>query len=201
MNKQEYWRNFSNDEIYEIVHKMLKDWKQQNGIAERCVVHHRDDNDEVRSYNESHYEQWGLNPDGTFEYGKYVVFMTHSDHMKYHHKGNKYALGYRHTDDARQRIKNHNSRFWKGKNFSDEHKQHLKEAKSKEDRTGKNNTFYGKTHSAETKQRMSEKAKASSYLYGVYKQNGGILQWNDFRKALKASEITFEMQPVSVFVK
>ena len=31
----------------------------------------------------------GFNLDGTFEYGKYVVFMTASEHMRYHMTGSK----------------------------------------------------------------------------------------------------------------
>ena len=71
------------------IKKMLAEWKAANNIKCRCVVHHRDDTEETRKYNEEHYELWGFNLDGTFEYGKYVVFMTSAEHNTYHKTGTK----------------------------------------------------------------------------------------------------------------
>ena len=48
------------------------------------MVHHRDDTEETRKYNDEHYELWGFNEDGTFEYGKYVLFVTQSEHNTIH---------------------------------------------------------------------------------------------------------------------
>jgi hypothetical protein len=58
-----------------------------NNYTCRCVVHHRDDTEECRKYNEEHYERWGFNEDGTFEYGKYVIFMINTEHSAHHHTG------------------------------------------------------------------------------------------------------------------
>ena len=91
MNKQEY----NNSKIsrknpeYKKVRELLKTWKAENNITENCIIHHRDDTDETRAYNEEHYELWGCEEDGTFEYGKYVIFMTIAEHVKYHHTGSK----------------------------------------------------------------------------------------------------------------
>ena len=42
------------------IKRMLKQWKEENNLSCKCVVHHRDDNDEVKQYNENHYELWGF---------------------------------------------------------------------------------------------------------------------------------------------
>ena len=49
------------------------------------VIHHLRDTEEQRKYNDEHYEMFGMNLDGTFEYGKYVVFWTKEHHNEYHH--------------------------------------------------------------------------------------------------------------------
>ena len=49
------------------------------------IIHHLRDTEEQRKYNDEHYEYWGFNEDGTFEYGKYVVFWTKEKHDQYHH--------------------------------------------------------------------------------------------------------------------
>lgn len=49
------------------------------------VRHHLRDTEEQRKYNDEHYELWGHNLDGTFEYGKYVIFVTEEEHLEIHH--------------------------------------------------------------------------------------------------------------------
>ena len=63
------------------------------------------------------------------------------------------------------------------------------------------NPMYGKTHSDEARIKMSAKQKAFGLLWNVYKNNNGALSYNEFRKALKNGDITFEMQPITVFTK
>lgn len=48
------------------------------------IIHHLRDTEEQRNYNDTHYEYWGFNEDGTFEYGKYVIFVTEEWHNNYH---------------------------------------------------------------------------------------------------------------------
>ena len=83
MNNKEYWSQADARRTpnYKMIHTKLEKWKLENNITETCIVHHRDDTEETRKYNSEHYERWGLNEDGTFEYGKYVVFMTLSKHL------------------------------------------------------------------------------------------------------------------------
>ena len=62
-------------------------------------------------------------------------------------------------------------------------------------------TRKGKKFSEEHRAKMSATKQGEKVLYVAYKNNGGTLKWNDFRKALKNGEITFEMQPISVYTK
>lgn len=90
MNRKEYCNTkHKYYKYYNQVQKLLKDWKAANNITERCVVHHRDDTDETIKYNEEHYELWGVNEDGTFEPGKYVQFLTATEHIRHHRSGIK----------------------------------------------------------------------------------------------------------------
>ena len=244
MNKNEYYNSvicYKNPE-YKQVRKYLSEWKQTNNITKKCVIHHRDDTEECRAYNEAFYERWGCDEDGTFEYGKYVFFMTISDHVKHHHTGKTLS------DECKRKL----SESHLGKHASDETKRKLSEATSGKNnpmygvrRFGSDNPFYGKTHTNETKQKLRDRFKgthvsdetkrkisdsikgenhpmygksptaesiaknresnikvsiAAKYLYTTYKENGGKLQWKAFRHALKIGDITFKMQPISVFI-
>lgn len=183
MNKTEYYNSVICHYNYEYkqVQKLLKDWKTENNITERCVVHHRDDTDEAIKYNEEHYELWGFNEDGTFEYDKYVVFMTQSEHFKYHNKGDKNPMyDKKHSDEAKAKM----SIAHKGKIFSDETKIKLSAASK-----GENNPMYGKYHTKAAKEKMSiarkEYMQIISEAYKKYKLYGGVLMWHDFRKQYK----------------
>lgn len=220
MNKHEWSRqqNKHSTHEYKTVHKLLRDWKQQNGITERCVVHHRDDNDEVKYYNGSHYELWGFNEDGTFEYGKYVVFMTLADHCSHHHKNA--VSGYKgcnHTDEWRNMM----SQRMAGRVITDEHRVKIGtsnkgKVRSEESKQKNRDAHIGVHLSETTKSKMSAAHKnrkqtdehrkkvhnarlGTSILYTAYKDNGGTLKWNDFCHAVKNGEITFEMQPITVY--
>ena len=48
---------------------------------------------------------------------------------------------------------------------------------------------------------QKERGRAKKFLYTIYKENGGDKSWNAFQKALASGDITFETQPISVFVK
>lgn len=205
MNGQEFWSDRTNFKCYEykFVKSKLKEWKRNNGITGCCVVHHRDDTEEVRAYNEAHYERWGFNDNGEFIEGQYVIFMTKSAHSSYHHRGKHIS------DEMKQTL----------------HFKFLGENNPQYGLRGKNSPNYGKHHSAETRKKISESQKGRgqstevrkkisesnlgkhdglksiSYMYNAYKLNGGILKWNEFQKALKNGEITFEMHPITVYTK
>lgn len=182
MNRQEYYKNkyenIRKEHPYRYVHKLLREWEKEKELKCKCVVHHRDDNEEVRAYNEEHYELWGCNLDGSFEYGKYVLFMTNAEHTTYHHKGSK------RTEITRKRIKDNHADFsgknnpmfghsgritgdknpmanpdtrervsqaMKGRKFSDETRRRMSEARK------------GKKLSEETRQKMSESRKGQNH--------------------------------------
>lgn len=172
MNKDE-WSKQSNRQYtyeYRYVHKLLGEWQQQNKITEICVVHHRDDTDETRKYNEEHYERWGLDENGDFVEGKYVIFMTLRDHASHHNKGKTLsaktrrliglASAQRMTDEMRKKVSN----VHKGKSISDEQKQKV---------------FV----------KLKEHMQIMRDAYKKYKLDGGTLMWNDFRKQHKDTAV------------
>jgi len=69
--------------FYNASHRLMKKFNITNG-TNKTEVHHLRDTEEQRLYNDTYYEQWGFNEDGTFEYGKYVIFVTREEHSKIH---------------------------------------------------------------------------------------------------------------------
>ena len=178
MNKTEWinvhgWSHIKYNKYYKCIQKLLKDWMIENNISEPCVVHHIDNEPEAIKYNEKFYERWGFNEDGTFEYGKHVIFMTRSEHSRHHRKGKHLSA------EQKERLRIINT----GKHLSAETKKKLSIAF-----TGVNNPFYGRKHSDETMANM----RRTQALYKQYKQTGGELSWNDFQRALNNNEINIE---------
>ena len=181
--------------------EILNQWKADNNlVGGDYIVHHRDDTEECRAYNKAHYKRWGFNEDGTFEYGKYVVFMTRAAHNTYHKAGEKNPMygrtgenhpmyGKKHTEEAKAKI----SAAGKGRQFSDETRAKISAATK------------GRKLSNEwcTKISIAGKGKHNlahvKFLYTVYKNNGGEKKWNDFQKALKTGDITFSDYKITVF--
>lgn len=90
------------------------------------IIHHLRDTEEQRKYNDEHYELWGgHNLDGTFEYGKYVIFVTKEEHNNYH--------------SCSEETRKKRSESLKGKHHTEETKKRLSETHS-----GENNPMYGK---------------------------------------------------------
>ena len=88
--------------------RYLLDFTYYNKVREiqkylhAVVIHHLRDTEEQRKYNNEHYELWGFNEDGTFEYGKYVIFVTEEWHLNYHH----------HSEETRKKISDSNKKKW-----------------------------------------------------------------------------------------
>ena len=211
MNREEwlatYGRNGRN-KWYIRAHKILEVWKIENNISEMCDIHHRNDTTESIKYNEEHYDLWGFecdeNGDYKFKLGKYVVFMTHREHAKYHGKFCSEQTRKKKSDNS----KGEKNPFW-GKKHTPETleklriastgRRHSPEAieKIRAANSGTNNHWYGKYHSEAARAKM----KGFSILWDVYKNNDGIKSYNEFKHAVKIGDIAFEMQPISVFIK
>lgn len=79
---KENW--FSVDHKYDIASREIQKSLVYNKDPKATVRHHLRDTEEQRKYNDEHYEMWGHNLDGTFEYGKYIIFVTEEEHHKIH---------------------------------------------------------------------------------------------------------------------
>ena len=170
MNKKEYYNNSTAHKTFErkYVQELLRQWKIDNNYTCKCVVHHRNDTEECVAYNEAHYELWGFNLDGTFEYGKYVVFMTHAEHSSHHNSGDKNSMRRPEVRAKVSAAKKGRESTFKGKHHTEESKQKLREShlgkrasdetrkKLSEMRQGEQHWNYGKHWSDETKHKMSQ---------------------------------------------
>ena len=108
-----------------------------NQNRDAVVVHHLRDTEEQRKYNDGHYELWGHNLDGTFEYGKYVIFVTKEEHTEIH----------RHSEETRKKMSVHNAKSMLGKHHSEETKLNI------------SNSLKGIKRSDETKNKISLRNK------------------------------------------
>lgn len=85
MNIRE-WSSYNFEGKYFWYHKTrsIQRSLRYNTDKTAVVIHHLRDTEEQRKYNDSYYELWGHNLDGTFEYGKYVIFVTQEQHSQIH---------------------------------------------------------------------------------------------------------------------
>lgn len=89
-----------------------------NKDAAAKVIHHLRDTEDQRKYNDEHYEFWGFNQDGSFEYGKYVVFVTNKEHTEIH----------KHSEETRRKMREHNAKSMLGKHHSEDAKHSISSA-------------------------------------------------------------------------
>jgi hypothetical protein len=99
---------------------------QYNSNPEAKIIHHLRDTEEQRKYNDEHYELWGHNLDGSFEYGKYVIFVTKEEHHHIHSC----------SEETRKKISKSIRRYWTAE----------KRAEWSNKMSGSGNSFYGKHH-------------------------------------------------------
>ena len=195
MNRKEFLESGGHSIYHYKVTKLLKQWKLENNITERCVVHHRDDTEEFRKYNEEHYELFGFEIDENgilkFEEGKYVQFMTLAKHNTHHNKGkpalnkglslpnqsgeNHHLYGKHHSEESKRRI----SSTLKGRKLPQETKDKMSEAHK------------GHIRSDDHCKHLSDALQTLGMYYKQYKACGGTLSWNEFKHALKIGKIKY----------
>ena len=111
MNQKEWKKSDKFPGKYEWYNKTRKLQRslQFNTDKDAKVIHHLRDTEEQRKYNDEHYELWGHNLDGTFEYGKYVIFVTKEEHTEIHKR----------SEETRKKMKENNVKSMLGKHHSE----------------------------------------------------------------------------------
>lgn len=144
-----YWANKCRK-----IQKTLK----YNPDPNATVRHHLRDTEEQRKYNDEHYEYFGFNQDGTFEYGKYIVFVTKEEHHAIHSV----------SEETKKKMSDAQRLNWLNENTRNKHIDGLKKSWNDDRREiaraqnlGDNNPNFGKSPSDETRRKMSESIKAS----------------------------------------
>lgn len=165
MNQKEWKNSEKYDGKYSWRNKARSIQKslQYNQDPNASIIHHLRDTEEQRKYNDEHYEFWGFNQDGTFEYGKYVVFVTKEEHIEIHRCSEETRIKLGEASRKNWKNKEYRNKVIKGnigKKLPESVKQFLREI-----HLGDKNPQYGKHPSKET----SEKRSAS--LKEFYKDN------------------------------
>lgn len=216
MNRREWLDACKNNVpgIYKWYNECLKIRKslKYNDNPDATHKHHLFNTPEQIAYNNEHYEMWGFNLDGTFEYGKYIIFVTPEEHSVLHSES---EITRQRKGDASRGEKNY---FYgtgpnKGKHFSEEHKRKLSDANTGKKRSdearkkmseaakgkhsgenngmygkfGKDNPNYGSKRSDETKVKMSKSLKGKPGLKGENNPNYGKHPSDETRKKISES--------------
>ena len=178
---------------------LLHEWQKDHHLENvPCAVHHLMDTPEQIKYNTEHYEMWGHNLDGTFEYGKYVICCTKADHVKIHAAAEPGKYGHEVSEETRKKL----SERFKGEDNPQYGRRG--ELAACYGRTGDKHPMFGKTHTEEARNKIGEASKkrhaACRLLFNVYTENGGKLKYIEFRRAIKNGDITFKVQPTTIYV-
>jgi hypothetical protein len=156
------------------------------------IIHHLRDTEEQRKYNDTHYEYWGFNEDGTYEYGKYVVFWTKERHDAYHKE----------SDETRLKKSNAAKEHWANDDYRNKISNSLiGHVVSDETRAKLSAEMHGKRHSDETRMKMSaahKTGKCATEEYRLKISKASTNLWKDdkyrekvldkLKKAMSTSE-------------
>lgn len=138
-------KNFLDFTYYNQCRKLQKSLNH-NSDPNAVVIHHLRDTEEQRKYNDEHYEMWGFNEDGTFEYGKYVIFVTKEEHTNIHKCSEE-------TKQKMSESRKGENCYWYGKHRDAVTKEKISNA-CKGKTSGEKNGMYGKHHTDETKEAL-----------------------------------------------
>lgn len=121
---------------------------QYNQDPNAVIIHHLRDTEEQRKHNDEYYELWGHNLDGTFEYGKYVIFVTKEEHIEIHCD----------SDETKQKKSNASKLNWQNESYRTNLLKKMKDSwNGNEERKKLTSTILtGRHHSEESKRLMSE---------------------------------------------
>lgn len=115
---KENW--FSVDHKYDIASREIQKSLKYNPGPNATVRHHLRDTEEQRNYNDTYYELWGHNLDGTFEYGKYMIFMTEEDHIAIHNQLDETKAKRKetlNTPEVRKKLSDASKAAWSDKDY------------------------------------------------------------------------------------
>lgn len=144
------------DHTYDYRSRQIQLSLKYNTNPKATVRHHLMDTPEQIEYNNAHYELWGFNEDGTFEYGKYIIFVTQEEHGRIHSVDlsgeNNPMYGKRHTTESKLKMRAARTKWWTPD----------RKAKRSLNQSGKNSPRYGKHHTDEAKHKMSKSQKGHS---------------------------------------
>lgn len=162
MNQMEWKKSdkYKGKYIWRNKAKFIQRSLQYNPNPDAIIIHHLRDTEEQRNYNDTYYEYWGFNQDGTFEYGKYVIFVTKEEHIKIHTMSEETRMKLSESLKAtfstdEQKLKRSLQRK---SEWTAERKQEYSKMYS-----GKNSINYGRKASDETRRILSESHKGIKY--------------------------------------
>lgn len=152
MNMKEWKLSCSNDwnsvdHTFDYKSREIQKSLKYNPDPNATVRHHLMDTPEQIVYNKEHYEMWGHNLDGTFEYGKYMIFVTQEEHEKIHNRGIGHEVSVETREKISESLKNSNKHPWRGKKRSEETRQKMSISQK------------GHTVSDETREKISSSVK------------------------------------------
>lgn len=154
MNYEEFWklaRSHSDDLnlfYYKAVHNILRNSELYR--SDKCMhVHHLCDTEEQRKYNDEHYELWGFNEDGTFEYGKYVVFVTREEHLRMHAQ----------SEITKNKIGKASKERWSNSEYKERVSKSIKDGNTEDVIAKRVYSYYKTLNKHETRLKISESQK------------------------------------------
>lgn len=159
---------------YNKSHREMKLFNKENKTS-KTEVHHLMNTPEQIEYNKAHYEMWGYNLDGTFEYGKYVIFVTRSEHARIHSTSE--ASNFKRRESMKRRWMDPVYRDKLNKiHASDEYRQRMSRSMS-----GEGNPNYGKKKSEYTIEKLKRSLQNPSTIAKLRESSSKI--WKGKRRS------------------